>query len=156
MDWKDIRNTIASFAPALGTALVGPAGAAVGAMVASALGVEDDPVAVEQALKHDPDASFELIKLERQLGFQILKEELKDKQDARKHHKNHWMPSVLTILLALMVSLMFTGLLLYAVPQSIADILYLITGQILTAFLTTVAFWMGTSRSSQEKNGWLK
>ena len=38
MEWKDVANVVGKAAPILGTLLGGPAGAAVGALVASALG----------------------------------------------------------------------------------------------------------------------
>ena len=56
MNWKDIGGVIGKAAPVLGTLLGGPAGAAVGALVASALGTANDPDAVNAALASDPDA----------------------------------------------------------------------------------------------------
>ena len=56
MNWKDIGGVIGKAAPVLGTLLGGPAGAAVGALVASALGTANDPDAVNAALASDPNA----------------------------------------------------------------------------------------------------
>ena len=45
--WDGVKNLISSAAPMLGTALGGPAGAAVGGLIAKALGVEESPEAIE-------------------------------------------------------------------------------------------------------------
>ncbi len=64
MDWKDISDTVGKFAPMVGTILGGPAGGAVGALVSSALGVENTPDAVNAALKTDPTAAVKLAQIE--------------------------------------------------------------------------------------------
>ena len=64
MEWGDIRNDIAAAAPMLGTLVGGPAGAAIGGMVASALGTEHTPNAVKQALAINPDAAVKLRQIE--------------------------------------------------------------------------------------------
>lgn len=56
MSWSDIGKQVANFAPIVGAALGGPAGGAVGTLIASALGVDNDPHAVQTALANDPEA----------------------------------------------------------------------------------------------------
>jgi len=56
MKWKDIAGIAGKAAPLIGGLLGGPAGAAVGGIVASALGTEDTPEAVHAALRADPQA----------------------------------------------------------------------------------------------------
>ena len=74
MDWKDIAKTVGGAAPLLGTLLGGPAGAAVGAMVASALGTGATADEVSQALAINPDAAVKLKQIEaaRQVDLQGL------------------------------------------------------------------------------------
>ena len=62
MDWKEVGKKVASLGlPLLGTAIGGPGGGAIGAVVASALGLEDDnPELVAEALKQDPNAAIKL------------------------------------------------------------------------------------------------
>lgn len=64
MNWGDLASVIGGAAPMLGRLIAGPAGAAVGSMVASALGVEDNPSAVSEALKVDPEAAVKLAQIE--------------------------------------------------------------------------------------------
>ncbi|MEI6897873.1 MAG: 3TM-type holin [Psychromonas sp.] len=62
--WDSIKNLIGSSAPLIGTLIGGPIGASVGGLVASALGVENTPAAIEQALRNNPDALIKLKQLE--------------------------------------------------------------------------------------------
>ena len=74
MDWKDIAKTVGAAAPMLGTLLAGPAGAGVGAIIASVLGVEATPSDVSQAIAVNPEAAVKLkeIEKERQVELQTL------------------------------------------------------------------------------------
>lgn len=74
MDWKDLATTVGRAAPMLGTLLGGPAGAAVGGLIASALGSGGTPDEVSQALVANPDAAVKLkqIETERQTKLQEL------------------------------------------------------------------------------------
>lgn len=77
MNWKDIAADVGKSAPLLGTILGGPVGAAVGtvgSLIASALGVENTPDAVSQALQVNPDAAVKLAEIEKDktLGLRQL------------------------------------------------------------------------------------
>ncbi|KMQ74018.1 3TM-type holin [Marinobacter subterrani] len=63
--WDDVKGVVAKAAPLLGSAL-GPAGGAVGTLIASALGTDDNPEAVATAIQADPDALVKLKALERE------------------------------------------------------------------------------------------
>lgn len=158
-DWKQIGRQIADSAPMLGAALGGPGGAAIGAIVASTLGTGNNPAEVAAALNADPQALVRLKELEQQErdnlrshALEMAKAEMLDQQQARAMHKDHWMPSVLTLVLAVVIGLISAGLFFVVVPDTSKEVLYLIVGQLLGAFSTAVAFWLGSSRSSTEKN----
>lgn len=74
MNWSDVAKTVGGFAPLLGTLLGGPAGTAIGTMVASGLGVGATPDEVSQALTVNPDAAVKLKEIEskRQVELQAL------------------------------------------------------------------------------------
>lgn len=74
MEWKDVAVLAGKAAPILGTLLGGPAGAAVGALIASGLGVGNSPDEVSVALASNPDAAVKLkqIEKERQVDLQGL------------------------------------------------------------------------------------
>lgn len=74
MNWKDVAATVVSNAPLLGTLLGGPAGGAIGTILSSALGVNNTPDEVSQALATQPDAVVKLKQIEatRQTELQSL------------------------------------------------------------------------------------
>lgn len=62
MDWSALGKKIAGFAPLLGGAIMGPGGAALGALVANAVGADDpqDPASIAVAIDRNPDAAIRL------------------------------------------------------------------------------------------------
>jgi len=64
MKWSDLKGIIGKSAVLLGTLLGGPAGATVGGLIASVLGVENEPQKVYEALKADPQAIVKIKELE--------------------------------------------------------------------------------------------
>jgi len=71
MDWSIVSKLAGAAAPMIGGLLAGPAGAAVGSMVASALGVGNSPDAVLEALKSSPDAAVRLREIEANQSVQL-------------------------------------------------------------------------------------
>ena len=63
----------------------------------------------------------------------------------------HWMPSALTLVLALMVCGMFLALFLIPPSEAYGQVLIMIAGTVSGAFSTAVAFWLGSSQGSWEK-----
>lgn len=74
LSWKDIAGVVGNAAPILGTLVGGPAGGAIGAMIASGLGCGNTPDDVKTALATNPDAAVKLaqIEKERQVELQQL------------------------------------------------------------------------------------
>lgn len=90
MKWSDLSKTIGKVAPMLGTALGGPLGGAIGSVVSSALGVPNEPDAVANAIKADPNIVVKLKEIEsqnsanlRDHAFKMLAIEQKDIDSAR-------------------------------------------------------------------------
>lgn len=75
MDWSALGKRVAQAAPILGGA-IGPGGAAVGGLVASLFGVENDPDAINQALDADPKAAIKLRELENEHKRELTKLQL--------------------------------------------------------------------------------
>ncbi|UXI00431.1 hypothetical protein [Photobacterium sp. TY1-4] len=168
--WEQVKSLIGDAAPLVGTLLGGPAGGAVGSMVASALGVQNTPEAIEHALVTDTEALYKLRKLESEHELELKRlaiedgklkvaeqqARLKDTQHAREQHKDHWMPSLLALLLCVMVTGMFAALFFGEPAQEYAQVLIMITGTVLGAFGTAIAFWLGSSKGSMDKGKQLK
>lgn len=158
MKWSDLKNEVGAKLPMLGNLLAGRAGEAVGQLVADVLGVEAKPERVFEALQNNPDALLKLEKFKcnheyqlQQLALEHMKVQAQDRRHAREQHHGHWMPSALTLILAMLVASIFAVLVTRELSASVSDIVYMIAGQVLTAFLTTVSFWVGTSKSSADK-----
>lgn len=175
MSWKDIAETIGKAAPLIGSALGGPAGAGVGALVATALGVDNTPESVAAAMGHSDAAAklqqiqathreaLERLHLERvQLDYaeradqrrrdnELTKAELADTQNARDNHKLSLMPAIICSALTVISSSACAALFFVPVPQDNKDILVYMVGQVVTLWASSVAYWVGTTRSSQEK-----
>ena len=73
MDWKDLAGTVGKFAPMLGTLIGGPAGTAIGAIVAAGLGVGNTPTEVAQALAINPDVAVKLRQIESDNQIELQK-----------------------------------------------------------------------------------
>lgn len=72
MDWKELgTELLGQGLPMLGTALMGPAGGAAGALVAKALGIEADPAKVSGQLVSDPTTVLALRELESRERVQL-------------------------------------------------------------------------------------
>lgn len=71
--WDNVKNILGTAAPIIGTLIGGPAGTAVGSLVASALGVENTPQAIKQELKNNPEALVKLKQLEFENQVQLKK-----------------------------------------------------------------------------------
>lgn len=69
--WKDLAVAVGRSAPILGSLLGGPAGEAVGAIIASALGVAHSPDAVSQAIAANPDAAVKLATIESSRAIEL-------------------------------------------------------------------------------------
>lgn len=73
MNWSDVGNIVGRAAPIVGTLLGGPAGAAVGALVAGALNVPSDPDSVSVALAGNPDAMVRVQELQLNARIELEK-----------------------------------------------------------------------------------
>lgn len=70
-DWKDLRNTVAKSAPVLGSLIGGPAGGAIGGLIALGLGVDATPDAVAKELAANPEAAIKLAQIEKERTVEL-------------------------------------------------------------------------------------
>ena len=166
MDWKQVGNTAISVgAPLLGGALFGPAGAAVGSIIAAQFGVSPDatPGQVLTAIKGDPEAALKLRQIEtthverlQELENERLRIETADVQSARNVHQHHWMPSAITLLMCAMFGMIIGALFIWAVPGDNKDIVVYITGQVSGILTSCVTYWVGSTRASANKDSLIR
>jgi len=159
MNWKDVGKAVGKFAPLLGTALGVPGAGAIGSLIASAFGVENNPDQIMAALSGDPDAAMKLQAIQNshterleELALQTLTVELADKANARDTHKHNHMPAIICIALTVMVSAGAWMLFNLDIPEANMEISYLLFGTMLAKWGDSISFWVGTTRSSAEKD----
>lgn len=162
MDWKQVGNAAISVgAPLLGGALFGPAGAAVGSIIAAQFGVSPDatPDQVLAAIKGDPDAALKLKEIEtthverlQELENERLRIETADVQNARSAHQHHWMPSVITMVMCAMFGSIVGALFVWAIPGDNKDIVVYMAGQVSGMMASCVVYWVGSTRASANKD----
>ena len=158
MRFSDIGKTVAEFAPMLGGLLGGPAGAGVGSLIASAFGVENKPDAIQAAIKNDPNAAVKLREVELQnkadlerITLETTKVELLDKQQARTIHQHSIMPALIVSVLTVGLIAFITALMLLDIPEANVRLIDTLFGSYLTAWLGSLTYFTGTTRSSADK-----
>ena len=161
MDWSDVGKKIISVgAPLLGGALGGPAGAAIGKVVASQFGLtEASPNKVIEAITADPEARLKLTELEFrhserliELENEYFKLQTEDVQQARNIHQHHWMPSAITMVVCAMFGAIVGSLFMWAIPEGNKDIVVYMAGQVSGMMASCVVYWVGSTRASANKD----
>jgi hypothetical protein len=178
MNWEKIKalgGKIASAAPLLGS-LLGPGGTATGTaikLIASALGVEDTPEAIEAAITANPESLLKLKELElnhevqlRQLSLdaarlQVEREraELADVGDARKREMTITAATgkrdVNLYILAWVIVIGFFALVTLltqtTLPADSSGVTFMLFGSLATGFGQVLGYFFGSSKSSAEK-----
>ncbi len=163
MSWKD---TLAAIAPTLATALGGPlAGAATKFLASELLGDENASIeSIESAvIGASPEALANLKQLDadfklgmKKLDVDVFSLEVKDRDSARSNHKNSNTPTVLVYMLTALIAVVVYFLFPDTVPESNENTLYMLLGSLTTAWLQSVSYWTGTTRSSADKTKLLK
>ena len=158
MDWSEVKEHIGSVAPLIGSVIAGPGGSAIGALIASKLGVENTPDSIINAIHTDPDATIKLKQLEiestanlRDYSFKVLDAELKDTQNARLNNKFSRMPAIICCALTVMVFIGGYAIFMTALPKENETLGNLLFGALLAKWGDSIAYWVGTTRSSAEK-----
>ena len=159
MSWK---NTLASIAPTLATALGGPfAGAATKFLAGKFLGDENaSEVDLDQFIStanpetllavKNSDNEFKL-SMEK-LGVDVFQIEADDKKDARENHKHSYMPAALSIGLSLVVAGIVYMLFYLSPPDGSRDVLFMLLGVVIKEWGGAMQYWFGTTRSSANKD----
>ena len=86
-----------------------------------------------------------------ELGNELTVTELGDVQHARVQHKHSAMPSAICCAMTVMVSAGAYLLFTVPVPPENAATAYLLFGAVLTKWGDSIAYWVGTTRSSAAK-----
>lgn len=159
MSWSDLGKTIAGYAPLLGSVVGGPAGGAIGSVLASAFGSENTPLSIIAAIESDPEAAIKLKQVElthkvelEKIAVDLAKTEILDKQSARKEHKHSNMPSILSVALTVFIIGIVSTLFYTEPPTGAREVLFMILGVVIKEWSNSLHYWYGTTRSSANKD----
>ncbi|AYA64320.1 hypothetical protein [Alteromonas sp. RKMC-009] len=158
MNWTDIKNLVGQTAPYLGTLLGGPTGTVIGSLIAKELDVENTPQAVQTALL-SPENQIKIAEFEskervrlKEIELAVLQDINKDRQDARNLHKDSKMPAIITTTLTLISTFYLAGLFFIEIPDVNKTLVNYFAGQLVALWVASVVYWVGTTRSSSDKN----
>ncbi len=164
MNWSNIRDTVARVAPIAGGLLGGPAGGAVGTLIADALGVSADPGAVAAALA-DPASVERLRQMEAKhretleaMRLEEIRAHLADMANARardvavrqaggQNVRANILATVAVCGLVAAVILLFTS----EVPDGAREPLLLVLGSLTGLVSQVFNFEFGSSMGSKTK-----
>lgn len=85
------------------------------------------------------------------LSTNTLQAELGDTQNARSEHKLSMMPAIITIMLTAMVCGLLYVVVYAVIPDSSQNLAFALFGQVFGLWGASIAYWVGTTRSSAEK-----
>ncbi len=159
MNWSELGEAIAGYAPLLGGVIGGPAGGAIGSIVASVFGVQNKPDAILEAVKADPEAAIKLRMIEldnkaelQKIAVELAKSEILDKQNARKENKHSVVPAMLSAVLSMVIVVIIYLLFYTPVPVGSKDVLFMLLGVVVKEWGNAMQYWFGTTRSSENKD----
>jgi len=168
MNWADIAQVVGKAAPLLGAALPLPGGAAIGTLIAAALGVDaGSPDALADKLKQDPQASIKLLELQNQHeaklqemmlqsaqfqlshSYNVLALEVKDRMNAREH--KDWVAQFLSVTVTIGFFIILTITVTVPMPKDSQSSINMMLGSLITTLTCIVGFHFGSSYGSKEK-----
>jgi hypothetical protein len=159
MNWSELGEKVASFAPLLGGVVGGPAGGAIGSVIASVFGVDNKPDLILNAINRDPDAALKLKEIEldnkvelQKIAIELAKAEIADKQNARKENKHSKVPAILSGVLSFVIVGIIYLLFYTVVPEGSKDVLFMLLGVVVKEWGGAMQYWFGTTRSSANKD----
>ena len=163
MSWKE---TLGAVAPTIATALGGPLAGAATKFIASKL-LGDENASIDEieniVLNASPEQLAQIKNLDNEFKIEMKKLdvdiyglEVKDRDSARSNHKHSNTPAILVYMLTVLVAIVTYLLFNTDVPESNENNLYMLLGALTTAWIQSISYWTGTTRSSSEKTRLLK
>lgn len=154
-----IIGGLSAIAPIIGKMLGGSKGKEAAehvADIARKVTGQDDISKAVSSIQNNPEFRAEFLTQMNQHEEVMVGLYLDDRKDAREKHKHSIMPSVIVVALTLMVAAMGAAMFYSAIPeenQTLANILF---GAVLAKWADSIAYWVGSSRGSAEKQMQIK
>lgn len=157
---KLLKNLVGAVAPTLGTAMGGPLGGVAGKVISEALGVPNNPKAIEKAM--DNATQEDLVKIKeaelkfeadmKQMEVDVFALETADKQDARKAFSKDWTARIIGIA-TIGGFLGYIFLVTLQPPEQNSEALInLVLGYLGGLASAIISFYFGASNTSKDKD----
>ncbi|MBA1147429.1 hypothetical protein H0Z60_10210 [Ectothiorhodospiraceae bacterium WFHF3C12] len=159
--WDKLMGLVKDAAPTLagvaGTALTGgnPAGGAVLSSLARQLtgdGKDADLDQVAEQILADPEKLQEFRLRARKLDLKELELRTQDVQHARETHKDSQAPAIISVLVIVAFIGAVGTVMSVQIPEGSRNLAYLLLGHVAGAFSTVLAYWLGSSKGSKDKD----
>ncbi len=139
-------------AEAVASKVLGVAGGIVG----SEIKTEADGIAAIKKLKANPDMALQLEMQLSEERLELARTEMQDRSSARTMAQKTTLHAVAVCVISVLVVLGF-GTMLWIVlanplQEGTSEIAYILLGTLSAGFSTVLTFWLGSSRSSQDKS----
>ena len=153
---ESLGKTVISYAPLLGSVLLGPSGNAIGQLIAAKFGNPPDLVSTINA---DPNAAEKLLEIQSNNEVQLQQIALQNVSSARQREvdlarSGH--PDTTTRNLAYMITFGFfaciVSLFIFTPEDSTKEILLVLLGSLATNFANVNGYYFGSSDGSKKKD----
>ena len=172
-NYDSLVKAVSQFAPLLGSIIGGPAGGAIGGIIAHEFGGDiNNPDDLASRIVSDPNAQVKIIEIQNNTKVQLqqiiaqqaqaelvaqtaqVESDRLDRADARKNNTEN--KSIMPHLVSFMIIIGFFGagylLLAGGQTKSDAQVLFMMLGTLATAFGGVINYWLGSSSSSKSKD----
>lgn len=165
--FKKALPILTQVAPAIAAGIGGPIPAAAAAAISAiseAFGAPSDTPPAELAklvanaspeqllALHQIDVTYETKMAEMGVELERLDNEEMANARAREIATGDDTPKILAIITTAMVSLTLLGLMAFPIPADNKDVIYLLVGQIVSAWMMALSYYFGTTRRSGLKD----
>lgn len=162
-DWK---KTVGAIAPTIGVVLGGPLGGLAGSALASVLGVENTPDALEAAVQNaTPEQLLNIRKADNEFKVQMAELGFKNVADlekiaaddrsnarAREVATSDWMPKALGLFVVVGFFSVMGLMIFQELPPTGRDSLLVLVGALGAAFGSIIQYYYGSSSGSAAKS----
>jgi hypothetical protein len=153
MKFDAIKGIIGSLAPTLGTALAGPLGGTAASAIATVLGCDPEPKALEKAVQNaTPEQLAEIKRCEQDFKLQMKKLDLDvfalqtaDVQDARKFFGKDWTARIIAVLCVLFFGCYIFMVTIQEPNQNSDAVINLVLGYLGGLVSSIISYYFGSS-----------
>jgi len=127
-----------------------------GGLVGSEIKTEADGIAAIKTLQANPDLALQLEMQLSEERLEIARVEMQDRGSARSMAQKTQLHAIAVCVISVLVCVGF-GVMLWLVlanplPEGNSEIVYILLGTLAAGFTQCLNFWLGSSRSSQDKS----